>query len=80
MFIGFVLVLNGKSILSNNLYFNRYIYTDDVSVESINDAFSLLKASKKWGLKDMETKTLEMIKKFLDDYDPSTDERKKFQH
>ena len=57
------------------LYF-RFIYTDTISINTIVEAFGLLKAGKKWNLKKMNSKTLKYLEGFLDDYSPSTEEKK----
>ena len=54
----------------------RFIYTDDIYINSILDAFSLLKAGQKFNLKKMNGKTVEYLDTYLNTFDPDDEEKK----
>lgn len=54
----------------------KFIYTDIISIDSIAEAFALLKAGKRWNLKKMNVRTIKYLEDFLDDYNPTSEEKK----
>ncbi|CAL4079282.1 unnamed protein product, partial [Meganyctiphanes norvegica] len=57
-------------------YVARYIYTDAICCKSVEEAFSLLKAAKRFGLVGLSSKSLEFLEKFIEDFQPTDDESK----
>jgi len=54
----------------------KYIYTDEVCIDSIMDAFELLKAGKKWNLQKMNGRTINYLDEYLEAYTPDSETKK----
>jgi len=54
----------------------KYIYTDEVCIDSIMDAFELLKAGKKWNLQKMNGRTINYLDEYLESFTPDSEAKK----
>lgn len=59
-------------------FFNvlKYIYTDNLQIENITEAFALLTMSKNWGLNKLVQRTVKYLDGFLELYEPSSEDKK----
>ncbi|XP_069956477.1 uncharacterized protein [Cherax quadricarinatus] len=57
-------------------YILKYIYTDQIDCKNINVAFELLRASRKWGLAGLGIKSLTYLEEFIDNFEPTSDDKK----
>ncbi|XP_045624584.1 serine-rich adhesin for platelets isoform X2 [Procambarus clarkii] len=57
-------------------YILKYIYTDQIDCKNISVAFELLRASRKWGLAGLGIKSLTYLEEFVDNFEPTNEEKK----